>query len=947
MKRYTLIILAAVLSMLGIQTASAQAAQDALYIFRNDGVFNAFFWGDIDRIEYSKIDTLGVEHDDYVVQEVWALDTVCRIPISAIDSVSFVTPENKIKAGVFCPNKSIANYIVDSDTINWIRLASNTPATMIPKVGDKLLIEEESKYTPDGFVGLVTSVEKGNDGYTIMTGEVSPMDIYDRLVIKAAAATPPQPGQVRRRGLIDGTEMSFTTEDPIELPPLAGSISIQGSKVLYDDHDISLTADATGTFSFGIAPRIEYRGFVFMDVGEGFQQDHKMIIYNTTSWGLSLTGSLTGNVDIPLKGLPQKNLSGGLKLAVNCGLFLNTQVTGITVQANWENEYVATNFFYQRVEPPFIFQDNEPVCKSNVTFLRDTMTISGSLQGKYAFSAGVYAKAEVTSRLPYKKTKFENKIGARIEAGGRINFEAPIWTSDVITDLLSTQSLYQLLNKDTNISATAYGKLSIYAQIDDWPWSINPDISLPPARLYGLVPDISDISVSYDDPERPYRYKFTSPIRRNVLIGIPTGFVVLDQDKKVIDDWGGGYHFREKQGKTYDHVFTTLDPIRDEHKTYTVYPYIKYLNSQLLVDKSKDVKVDPARIDIEQRKIKVSGERGSKEVTVQPNMAKVEFSPTASWLETIWIDDRNELNIFWGEMPEGMKGRKAKINIKGINSTTNETIITDTIAVLQGEPDGYANVDPTLLEFPAEGGALHYTVDWGDYQYLRRVASNYLVNTGLKSGRGEDYVSPARYYNDYYVTAPPNTTDKAMSDTVFCYFTNDKESPLSERLCIPVVIKQAAGPYDLQSIRKLFVGSWIGISYDSQTNKPSWERRVIFYDDGTFNSQDRFVNSKTGEWGAWSKLEKQTYSVESVTTSGLFYRVYINLTGYSKGQFVELYPHFMRHGGFYYEREDGTGDIWWKVRTRSSEPTDTKKKSIVPWNDMFDGALSSSSDETK
>ena len=85
---------------------------------------------------------------------------------------------------------------------------------------------------------------------------------------------------------------------------------------------------------------------------------------------------------------------------------------------------------------------------------------------------------------------------------------------------------------------------------------------------------------------------------------------------------------------------------------------------------------------------------------------------------------------------------------------------------------------------------------------------------------------------------------------------------------------------------------------------------MIFYDDGTFNSQDRFVNTKTGEWGAWSKLEKQTYSVESVTTSSLYYRVYINLTGYGSGQFVELYPHFMRHGGFYYEREDGTGDIW-------------------------------------
>ena len=38
----------------------ADTIQDALYIFRNDGGFNAFFFADIQRIEYSKIDTLGV-----------------------------------------------------------------------------------------------------------------------------------------------------------------------------------------------------------------------------------------------------------------------------------------------------------------------------------------------------------------------------------------------------------------------------------------------------------------------------------------------------------------------------------------------------------------------------------------------------------------------------------------------------------------------------------------------------------------------------------------------------------------------------------------------------------------------------------------------------------------------------------------------------------------------
>ena len=55
MKRYTLYILVAILGMLNIQPAEAQQKQDALYIFRNDGKFNAFYYADIERIEYSKV----------------------------------------------------------------------------------------------------------------------------------------------------------------------------------------------------------------------------------------------------------------------------------------------------------------------------------------------------------------------------------------------------------------------------------------------------------------------------------------------------------------------------------------------------------------------------------------------------------------------------------------------------------------------------------------------------------------------------------------------------------------------------------------------------------------------------------------------------------------------------------------------------------------------------
>ena len=454
MKRY-IAILVAVLAMFSVLPMSAQQTQDALYIFRNDGQFNAFFFGDIDRIEYSKIDTLGVEQDDYVVQEVYALDTLFRIPLNAIDSIAFVTPETKYKADVFRPDKSIANYIVASDTINWIRLASSTPAAMIPKVGDKLLIEEESKYIPNGFVGLVTSVVNGNNGYTVMTGDLAVTDVYERLVVKAAGATP-LPGNARHRGLFDGTEMSYTQEEPIELPTLSGAISVQGSRVLYDEHDISLTADGQGALTYSLTPRIQFRGFLFFDPDLGIQYDQNVTFDNKASWDLSFTGSLTGNVDIPLKGLPEKNIKM-MKIAVNCGLFLNTSITGLTVGATWESEYTGRDYLvYSNHDFTGLIGNQStvlPAHKHNITFTKDTITYTVSTQGKYTFSAGVYAKAEASLKLPFHKKEIKTKFGARLEAGARLSFEAPVWTADVMTSLLSTTSIYQLLNKETNLTS--------------------------------------------------------------------------------------------------------------------------------------------------------------------------------------------------------------------------------------------------------------------------------------------------------------------------------------------------------------------------------------------------------------------------------------------------------------------------------------------------------------
>ena len=76
-----------------LSVAQSLMAQEAFYIYRNDGDFNGFFYDQVKRMNMSKVDFDGVEHDDYVIQEVLTDDSLYRIPIVSIDSISFVQPE--------------------------------------------------------------------------------------------------------------------------------------------------------------------------------------------------------------------------------------------------------------------------------------------------------------------------------------------------------------------------------------------------------------------------------------------------------------------------------------------------------------------------------------------------------------------------------------------------------------------------------------------------------------------------------------------------------------------------------------------------------------------------------------------------------------------------------------------------------------------------------------
>ena len=136
----------------GSASLHAQTIGEAFYIYRNDGKINGFLRGEIDSIAYSNYDLDSLLHDDVVTQVIFTEDSTYRIPLEAIDSVSFVTPKTEYKPGVIDLSENLMPYIMSCDSMT-ITFSGSTPSDLLPRVGDKLMTLDMNEIFPAGFAG--------------------------------------------------------------------------------------------------------------------------------------------------------------------------------------------------------------------------------------------------------------------------------------------------------------------------------------------------------------------------------------------------------------------------------------------------------------------------------------------------------------------------------------------------------------------------------------------------------------------------------------------------------------------------------------------------------------------------------------------------------------------------------------------------------------------------
>ena len=162
----------------------SEGDEEAFYIYRNDGQFNAFFCNEVDSIGYSHYDATGKYYEENVAQLVYTPDSIYSIPLAVIDSVSFVQPEIILQPNVVEMDKNgLMDYLVAVDGMTLF-FSPSIPKDLQPKVGNVLLSTDfNSPLLSDGFAGKVIKTQLNSEAFRVDCDYIYDVfDIFEQLI---------------------------------------------------------------------------------------------------------------------------------------------------------------------------------------------------------------------------------------------------------------------------------------------------------------------------------------------------------------------------------------------------------------------------------------------------------------------------------------------------------------------------------------------------------------------------------------------------------------------------------------------------------------------------------------------------------------------------------------------------------------------------------------------
>ena len=226
-----------------VNSVKAQDENAAFYIYQNDGHFDGFFYDEVKKISYSVIDTLGIEHDEIVSQEIVTADSTYRIMLSAIDSVSFVQPEIRFNPKSHDVRKeNMLTYLISKDEeAMTLTFSSTMPDAMRPKVGDVLYDFD----LDEGFSFRVKSISVQGGNIVVVCEDIESIhDIFEQFITVEEYGAD-DAGSVKSRRVAGCPELNvgYHARKQQEINFNLFNFSLSGHLPIYAGNDATATID--------------------------------------------------------------------------------------------------------------------------------------------------------------------------------------------------------------------------------------------------------------------------------------------------------------------------------------------------------------------------------------------------------------------------------------------------------------------------------------------------------------------------------------------------------------------------------------------------------------------------------------------------------------------------------------------------------------------------------
>lgn len=765
--RRSVLMLIVMTGSLSIMAQDEIEGGEAFYIYQNDGNFNGFFYDQVQQISYSRLDTLGVEHDDYVSQEIITADSTYRIMLTAIDSVSFVQPEIKFAKGVrFMRDEGMMDYFVryikDEATGHILEFSSSMPEALRPRKDDVLTCTDLEGY--DGaFVYKVTEITEEGGLIHVICDYVNDFnEVFEQFITVEQVQEVQSPeGNVTSRRRMAGLNAPKRIEGNYNLNLFNINRDFENNFYfaggLADDH-VGLKLGLKLHLGFGMSANLAYK----IQWGDFFLHCE---LREMLEVGLNATvdGSLSGEKslkDIPLLGdllkhftripfpaqMPLLNLKVVPEPIIRGELhFVGGFNTGITAKFLKQSFTLRSNPKEERGEK---YLDMTLLAEPGDRVSTDPpslyLEINGMVQAGVKFPILVEENDWMGNFLSFT-------LGYTVFAGpklsGNLTFDVLKGTEDPYSALNKTKvSGYWYSVDGEAVAKTAWWKDHVHEK--KWTQSLN---------MYGfdanLFPSISDMTyeVTGNEMNQIKAHFYTNgETCWPQYLGVALYSKENDDDEKFTKLYKEGMKYEEYFLNTYNDAEMEIHGI--DGGDYMLRPVIKLKGFDTLIpiyDMEQPVHIGRTDLLLEPEVLTVEDEGGEFQVTLHTgHPLPVQVLPGSDWVKakvnyvtdsngtwarsiTITVDENNDLRF-----------RTDSVSVWMVHNET-ETIEKKLLI----RQYGGLQIDPSELTFETDGG-----------EEIVNILSSYSpITIDLKEGKNWLY----EYYDEedrtLSLTAKPNT----------------------------------------------------------------------------------------------------------------------------------------------------------------------------------------------